>query len=80
MYQGIEIEKIHENIEVIGYLDGMAIAENEWGDLFYCSMPEEFVYIGEIWLDGGLHPVRELDKAEQKKISAWRGGKENGLL
>ncbi len=80
MYQESEIEEIHENIEVIGYLDGMAIAEDEWGELFYCCMPQEFVIIGEVCIDWDLHPIQELDKAEQEKISAWKGGKENDLL
>ena len=36
--------------------------------------------IGEVCIDWDLHPIQELDKAEQEKISAWKGGKENDLL
>ena len=55
---------------IIGYINGKAIIENEWGNLFYVETPEEFITIGETAIDEGLTSISELPKAEQEQIIA----------
>lgn len=55
---------------IIGYINGKAIIENEWGNLFYVEIPEEFITIGETAIDEGLTSISELPQQEQEEIIA----------
>lgn len=56
------------NIEYIAYLNGRAIARDEWGELYYHEIPEEYGTVGEVALLDDIKPISELQQEEQKKI------------
>ena len=61
-------ENTYKNIIVVGYVDGMAILEDEWNSLFYYEIPEEFVTLGEVSMDWNIQPISNLSDDQQKKI------------
>lgn len=61
-------ERVYEDIVVIGYVDGLAILEDEWNTLFYFEIPAEFVTFGEVSMDWDIQPISKLSEEEQKKI------------
>lgn len=58
-----------ENI-VVAYINGKAIAQNEWGTVFYLEIPEDFIEIGDVLPATDLTPLNELDEQEQLEIYA----------
>lgn len=60
---------IQPNNTIIAYIDDKAIIEDDYGTLFFCIMPEEFVNIGETMFANDLTPVSELPIAEQYYIT-----------
>lgn len=58
-----------ENI-VVAYINGKAIAQNEWGAVFYLEIPEDFIEIGDVLPATDLTPLNELDEQEQLEIYA----------
>lgn len=56
---------------IIGFYDGMAIIENEWGNLFYVVMPEELVSIGQIVQTDALNSIDNLSIDKQNEIVSY---------
>lgn len=53
---------------VIAYINGKAIVETEWGDLYYVEMPDEFVSLGDIIPMSYLDNFENLPPDEQNHI------------
>lgn len=53
---------------IIAYIDGKAIVEDDYGELYYCEMPEDFIILGETMAEQDLTPLSELSVAEQYHI------------
>lgn len=58
---------------IVAYVDGMAIAEDEWGDLYYSEMPEEIVTIGEVADLNAFKPFKDLPGTVQSRIVSVLG-------
>ncbi len=71
-------EKILSDNEIIAYINGKAIIETEWGNLYYIEMPEEFVTIGETVEMNGLTEFEALSVDERKEILQAIRGVDNG--
>ena len=54
---------------IIGYLDGMAIIENEYGKRFFVECEPEQMPIGTYVDNNTIVPVTELDKSVQCLIT-----------
>ncbi len=61
------------NIEYVAYFDGKAIARDEWGDLYYQEIPEDFVEIGEVARIEDINPLSELSEDKQQDIIEYLG-------
>ncbi len=61
-------EYIVANNIIIGYFNGKAIVQNEWGQLFYYEMPEEFAEPGTVVATKYLTDIEQLDKEELEYI------------
>lgn len=68
------IERAYPNIEYTAYFDGKAIAQDEFGKLYYQEMPEEFFESGTVALLSDLTPIGELPFNEQEKIESFISG------
>lgn len=55
---------------IITYCDGLAICEDDFGDLWYYEMPEEFAHPGEVLELEGLAPLSALSEQDQQRIHA----------
>lgn len=61
-------ENVQVDNEVVNYLNGKAIIQDDFGELFYLEIDEEFVVLGETVLSEDLRPISELPEEEQAKI------------
>lgn len=59
------METLQNDNMIIAYIDDKAIIEDEYGDLFFCLIPEEHITIGETMLEEDLTPLSDLPIAEQ---------------
>lgn len=53
---------------IVAYVNGKAIVEDEWGDLYFCEMPQEVVTVGEIADMQGFQTISELSSNEINEI------------
>lgn len=66
-----------ETYEMVGYVSGFVVAENEWGQRFIAECPEEFYFPGEQMESENLIPVSSLPAEEQQKfLDDFQHGKE----
>lgn len=68
MELGQKREKPQANNEVIAYIDGKAIIEDDFGKLYYIEIEEEFVTLGEVAFSSDLTPISELEESMQLNI------------
>ncbi len=57
------------NNEIVAYINGKAIVENDWGKLYFVEMPGEYAVIGEVVQSAGLIELTDLPKDEVDFIS-----------
>jgi hypothetical protein len=63
--------KLQADNEIIAYYEDKAIIRNEWNELFYSIIPEEFVTIGEVIPTEDIISVSSLSFTEQSKILSF---------
>lgn len=51
-------QQLQADNEIIAYIDGMAIVRNEWGNLFFFEVPEEYCEIGDVVESHYLSSIR----------------------
>lgn len=66
-FAGFGVSAILDNT-IIAYVEGLAIAKDEWGDLYFAEMPEEFATIGEVADLNAFEPFEKLPSDVQSKI------------
>lgn len=68
--KGLMFGDLQKDNVVVGYLSGKVIAMDEWDNVYYCTMPEKTVAIGEVLPSEDLRPISELPASEQRDIGA----------
>lgn len=63
-----DMERPHENYEVIAHDNGKVILTNEYGALFYTAGTEQEASIGTVLDRKYLEPLQKLDTKEQTRI------------
>ena len=64
-------DRLAPDIEYIAYFEGKAIARDEWGELYYQEIPEEFVTFGEMtFLEDG-EASSALPHEDQQRIQEY---------
>lgn len=58
---------------VLMYTEGMAICEDDWGNLWAAEMPEEFVTAGDGVEIDGMIPFEDLPADQQARIQSELG-------
>ena len=69
-------QQLQADNEIIAYIDGMAIVRNEWGNLFFFEVPEEYCEIGDVVESHYLSPIEELDPELKSRVLQALGGEE----
>lgn len=69
-------QQLQADNEIIAYIDGMAIVMNEWGNLFYFEIPEEYCEIGDVVELHYLSSIEELDPELKSRVLNSLGGDE----
>lgn len=64
-------DRLAPDIEYIAYFEGKAIARDEWGELYYQEIPEEFVTFGEIAFFEDIEPISALPQEDQQRIREY---------
>lgn len=67
------VERTHEDYEVIAYDNGKVILTNEYGALFYTEGTEQEAPIGTVLDRKYLEPLQKLDREEQTRIHKLAG-------
>lgn len=61
-------DAVQADNEILGYVDGYAVIQNEWGNLFVVQQPEAAGEIGEVVESRYLIPLEQLPVREQNRI------------
>ena len=69
-------QQLQADNEIIAYIDGMAIVMNEWGNLFYFEITEEYCEIGDVVESHYLSSIEELDPELKSRVLNSLGGDE----
>lgn len=69
-------QQLQADNEIIAYIDGRAIVMNEWGNLFYFEIPEEYCEIGDVVESHYLSSIEELDPELKSRVLNSLGGDE----
>jgi hypothetical protein len=69
-------QQLQADNEIIAHIDGMAIVKNEWGNLFFFEVPEEYCEIGDVVESHYLSPIEELDPELKSRVLKALGGEE----
>lgn len=63
-------------MKLSAYIDGMAIVRNEWGNLFFFEVPEEYCEIGDVVESHYLSSIEELEPERRARVLQALGGEE----
>lgn len=66
--ESLNFEQLALDHEVIGWLDGYAILQNEMNDLLCVEIPEEFAVPGTVLPNASFMAIENLPDSLQKKI------------
>ncbi len=67
-------ETVIANNEIILLYEGLPIVQNEWGDLYCCTIPRDFIDVGDVVPTSVLQPLSILSKEQQMEIYTLTGG------
>ncbi len=70
----INAETVIANNEIILLYEGLPIVQNEWGDLYCCTIPSDFITVGDVVPTSMLQPLSILSKEQQMEIYTLTGG------
>ncbi len=66
-FMGFGADALPDNT-IVAYVEGLAIVKDEWGDLYFAEMPQEFAPIGEVADLNGFEPFEKLPAELKGKV------------
>ena len=73
----INTETVVADNEIILLYNNLPIVQNEWGGLYYCTIPADLISIGDVVPTSVLQPLSKLSDEQQKEILILTGGEAN---
>lgn len=73
----INTETVIADNEIILLYNNLPIVQNEWGDLYYCTIPADLISVGDVVPTSVLQPLSKLSDEQQKEILILTGGETN---